>query len=72
VEPFLLVLACLVAVLLVWVLMRVGAKRRTAGWAWMAIIMFGVVLVAEVISGYALTTSPKTFPTVPKQKAEGK
>src|SRR4051812_7069940 len=40
VEPYILVIACLVGGLVVWGLLRVGAKRPTAGWAWVLVLLF--------------------------------
>ncbi len=71
-DPFLLMIACLVAVLLVWGLMSVGAKRRTAGWAWALVMLFAAALVVEVVSMRTLGTNAKAPFATPPRQAEGK
>jgi hypothetical protein len=73
VEPFVLVIAGLVGGLVVWGLLRVGAKRPTANWAWALVFLFAVVLIVDLISVRVLgTNANNTFSTAPRQKAEGK
>ena len=64
---------CLVAALVIWVLLRVGAKRPTARWAWVLVLLFVIVLVADVIINRVFGTNAKTtFSTAPPQKEEEK
>jgi hypothetical protein len=71
-ERFLPLIGCLVGIVLVLVLMRVGAKRATAGWAWFLVVLFFAAVVVEVISMCNFGTSAKeSFSTVPRQKAQG-
>lgn len=73
VEPYVLVIACLVGGLVVWLLLRVGAKRPTAGWAWVLILLFVIALAADVLSVWVLGTNAKdTFSSVPQQENEEK
>jgi hypothetical protein len=73
VEPYLVVIVCIVAALVIWGLMRVGAQRPTAGWAWALVFLFSIALVADIVSMRILGTSATpTFFTAPRQKAEGK
>jgi len=73
VEPYLAVIVCIVAALVIWGLMRVGAKRPTAGWAWVLVFLFAVALDVDIISMRSLGTIAKpTFSTAPRPKAEGK
>jgi hypothetical protein len=70
--PFLPVIACLMACLLVWGLLRVGAKRPTASWAWALVLLFAALLVADLLSMRGTNTNANdTFSTAP-QKTERK
>lgn len=73
VEPYLAVIVFIIAALVIWGLVRVGAQRPTAGWAWALLFLFAIALVVDIISMQILGTSAKsTFSTAPRQKAEGK